>query len=84
MSKEYIAYEGQAFTIEWYYSPMGESQALQYYQQLDLSDRIKVLKLFKFWKKQDKLPPGEKNKAVKIMNAYKHRIKEGTYYEKEN
>lgn len=129
MPKEYIAYKGQEFTIEWYYSPKGQSQALQYYQELDVSDRIKVLKLFKlmgdigkirdetkfrnegdkiyafkpqphrflsffvegkkiivtnaFWKKQDKLPQGEKTKAVSDMKSYKQRVNEGTYYEEE-
>jgi phage-related protein len=129
MSKEYVAYEGQEFTIEWYYSPKGESQTLQYYLDLETSDRIKVLKLFKmmgdigkirdetkfrnegdkifafkpqphrflsffvegkkiivtnaFWKKQDKLPKSEKDRALNCMNSYKQRLKEGIYYEKE-
>ncbi len=127
MPKEYIAYEGEQFTIEWYYSSKGEIQARQYYLELDDSDRIKVLKLFKmmgdigkisdqtkfrnegdkiyafkpqphrflsffvegkkiivtnaFWKKQDKLPPREKERALICMKSYKDRIKEGTYYE---
>ena len=129
MPKEYVAYKGQEFTVEWYYSPNGESQALQYYLGLDTSGRIKVLKLFKlmgdigkirdeakfrnegdkiyafkpqphrflsffvdgrkiivtnaFRKKQNKLPQGEKEKALNSMNSYRQRIKEGTYYEKE-
>ena len=129
MPRELVAYEGQEFTIEWYYSSKGESQALQYYQELDTSDRIKVLKLFRlmgdigkirdetkfrnegdkiyafkpqphrflsffvegrkiivtnaFWKKQDKLPQGEKDRALNSMNSYRQRIKEETYYEKE-
>ena len=129
MTKKYVAYEGEQFTVEWYYSPKGESQALQYYLELDASDRIKVLKLFKvmgdigkirdetkfrnegdkiyafkpqphrflnffvegrkiivtnaFWKKQDKLPRGEKERALNCMKSYKERVKEGTYYEKD-
>jgi phage-related protein len=129
MPKEYVAYEGQEFTIEWYYSSKGESQTLQYYLELETSDRIKVLKLFKmmgdigkirdetkfrnegdkifafkpqphrflsffvegkkiivtnaFWKKQDKLPKNEKDRALNCMNSYKQRLKEGIYYEKE-
>jgi len=47
MPREYVAYEGEQFTVEWYYSPKGESQALEYYLELDASDRVKVLKLFK-------------------------------------
>jgi hypothetical protein len=46
MSKEFVAYIGREFQIEWYYSPKGESQALEYYQQLPAGDRRKVLKLF--------------------------------------
>lgn len=129
MRKEYVAYKGIHFIIEWYYSPNGESQALAYYQSLNTGDRIKVLKLFKmmgdvgkildetkfrnegdkvyafkpqphrflsffvegkkiivtnaFWKKQDKLPKGEKDRALSCMQSYKQRVKEGTYYEKE-
>ncbi|MBX2967291.1 MAG: type II toxin-antitoxin system RelE/ParE family toxin [Cyclobacteriaceae bacterium] len=47
MLKEYVAYKGFAFQIEWYYSPKGDSQALDYYLKLGQQDRIKVLKLFK-------------------------------------
>lgn len=129
MPKEYVAYEGEQFKIEWYYSTKGESQAREYYLSLDASDRIKVLKLFKmmgeigkirdetkfrsegdkiyafkpqphrflsffvegkkiivtnaFWKKQDKLPSGEKERALNRMKSYKERVKEGTYYEED-
>ncbi len=49
MSKqnEYVAYEGACFTIEWYFNTTGRSQALEYYESLDESERIKVLKLLK-------------------------------------
>jgi hypothetical protein len=129
MPKEYVAYSGQEFRIEWYYSTKGESQALDYYKELDMSDRVKVLKLFRmmgdagkirdeskfrnegdkiyafkpqphrflsffiegkkiivtnaFWKKQDKLPGTEKERALKCMESYKTRVKEGKYYEEE-
>jgi hypothetical protein len=43
----------------------------------------KVIITNAFWKKQDKLPQGEKDRAVNSMNLYRQRIKEGTYYEKE-
>ena len=33
--------------IEWYYSPKGDSQARDYYLELDQKDRVQVLKLFK-------------------------------------
>lgn len=129
MPREYIAYKGQEFQIEWYYPPTGESQAFEYYQELNLGDRVKVLKLFRmigdtgkirdeskfrnegdkvyafkpqphrflsffvegkkiivvsaFWKKQDKLPKGEKERALRCMESYKERVKEGNYYEEE-
>lgn len=130
MAKEYVAYKGDAFQIEWYYSPKGGSQALDYYLELEQQDRKQVLKLFKmmgeigkisdlskfrnegdkvyafkpqphrflsffvqgkkiivtnaFWKKQDKLPENEKDKALKCMESYLERVKEGTYYDKED
>lgn len=130
MPKEYVAYDGEKFTIEWYYSTKGESQALEYFLQLEASDRRKVLNLFKmmgdvgmirdetkfrnegdkvyafkpqphrflsffvegkkiivtnaFWKKQDKLPSGEKDRALNCMKSYKERVKEGTYYEEDD
>ena len=45
-TKEYVAYQGQAYQIEWYYDTKGESQALEYYQALPSADRRKVLRLF--------------------------------------
>jgi hypothetical protein len=36
-----------------------------------------------FWKKQEKLPKGEKERALKCMESYKARVKEGKYYEEE-
>ncbi len=47
MSKQYVAYKGEAFQIEWYYDSRGSSQAMDYYAELDVEDRIKVMKLFK-------------------------------------
>ena len=128
MSREHVAYSGEQFTVEWYYSRKGDSQPLDYYRTLAEPDRIKVLKLFKmigdigiirdetkfrsegdkiyafkpqphrflsffvegrkiivtnaFRKKQDRLPPREKDRALRCMVSYKERIKDGTYYEK--
>ncbi len=130
MPREYVAYKGEQFTIEWYFSTKGDSQACEYYLSLDAGDRIKVLKLFKmmgdlgkirdetkfrnegdkiyafkpqphrflsffmegkkmvvtnaFWKKQDKLPQGEKDRALNCMKSYKERVREGTYYEEDD
>lgn len=129
MVKGYIAYEGEQFTIEWYYSEKGESQAFEYYLSLASIDRVKVLRLFKimgdigkiqdeckfrnegekiyafkpkphrflsffvegkkiivtnaFWKKQDKLPTNERDRALMCRESYKSRIKAGTYYEED-
>ena len=32
--KEYVAYEGPCFTIEWFYNEQGESPALEYFNEL--------------------------------------------------
>ena len=44
---EHIAYEGEAYTIEWYLNARLESQALDYYQSLPAKERIKILTLLK-------------------------------------
>ena len=107
--KEYIAYKGHEFQIEWYYTPKDESQSLAYYLKLPPEQRRKVMMLFRimgetgkireeskfryegdkiytfkpqphrflsffvegrkiivtnaFWKKQQKLPKSEKERA---------------------
>ncbi|MBR4348347.1 MAG: type II toxin-antitoxin system RelE/ParE family toxin [Fibrobacter sp.] len=45
--KEYVAYEGPCFTIEWFYNEQGESQALEYFNELSDVQKRKVLMLFK-------------------------------------
>ncbi len=45
--KEYIAYRGAEFTVEWYFDASGESQPLECYNSLSPSKRRKVLVLFK-------------------------------------
>src|SRR5690348_4701607 len=47
MSREYIAYAGQEFIIEWYHDRHGHSQSLDYFNRLPIKERIKVLHLFK-------------------------------------
>jgi len=44
---EYVAYSGDAFTIEWYFDNENQSEALEYYNSLNNSERIQLLKLFK-------------------------------------
>src|ERR1700730_18682487 len=127
--RETIAYQGNAFTIEWYYDESGFSQALEYAEGLEDADWRKLAALlivlgdlgqlrnkekfryegdkiyafkpkphrflsffFKgskviitnaFTKKKDKLPPGEKEKALKAMKNYEQRVETGSYYAKE-
>ncbi len=129
MVREFIAYKGEEFTIEWYFDPRGRSQSLEYYEALNELQQNKLLQLFKlignmgkicneekfrnegdqifafkakpnrflcffvkgskiivtnaFEKKSDKLPPGEKIKALKFKIDYLNRVKEGTYYGQE-
>ncbi|MBS0616070.1 MAG: type II toxin-antitoxin system RelE/ParE family toxin [Verrucomicrobia bacterium] len=45
--KEYIAYEGTEFTIEWFYDTAGKSQALEYFMKQPESKKRKVLNLFR-------------------------------------
>ena len=44
---ERIIYAGEKFSIEWYYTPNGRSQAKEYYHGLTVGDRAKALALFK-------------------------------------
>ncbi|MCS5707731.1 type II toxin-antitoxin system RelE/ParE family toxin [Candidatus Berkiella cookevillensis] len=44
---EYTAYDGEQFTIEWYYNKQLNSDALDYFEDLDQAEQIEVLKLFK-------------------------------------
>lgn len=45
--KEYIAYQGDKYTIEWYYAEKGDSPALDYYNTLNQGQRLKLLYLLK-------------------------------------
>lgn len=47
MDREYLAYSGTKFDIEWYFDARGKSEALDYYNSLTAQERIKVLHLFK-------------------------------------
>jgi phage-related protein len=47
MTKEYIAYEGTEFKIEWYFDEKGESQALDFLMNLPANEQRKVFYLFK-------------------------------------
>lgn len=126
-AKEYIAYEGPQYTIEWFFDENGHSSALIYYKSLDKAQKVKLLLLLKrmgdfgkildktkfhnegdkiyafkphpnrflcffvqqkkiiitnaFCKKQQKLPPNEKEKALKCKNDFEERVKKGVYYD---
>jgi phage-related protein len=45
--KEYVAYRGIEFTIEWYYDTSGKSQALEYFMKQPESKKRKTLNLFR-------------------------------------
>lgn len=125
--KEYIAYEGEAYTIEWFFNESGESQPHDYAEALTVQEQAKLLSLLKlmgdkgqilnkekfrneedqiyafkpkphrflcffvkgkkiiitnaFQKKQEKLPPNEKTRALQCRKSFEERVKKGTYYE---
>ncbi len=43
----WIAYEGEKFTIEWYYDESGNSKVLEYFLKLPASQQDKLYNLFK-------------------------------------
>ncbi|AMP93466.1 type II toxin-antitoxin system RelE/ParE family toxin [Legionella pneumophila] len=44
---EFIAYKGEAYTIEWYFDDNKYSDALEYYNSLNKAEKIQLLKLLK-------------------------------------
>lgn len=44
---EYIAYEGNEYTLEWYFDAKQYSEALDYYNGLNKDEKIQLLKLLK-------------------------------------
>jgi|SRR3990167_3392960 len=44
---KHIAFEGQKFRIEWYVDSSGESEALQYSEEMPKSHKAKLVQLFK-------------------------------------
>ncbi|CAK8716199.1 Toxin-antitoxin system, toxin component, RelE family [Candidatus Electrothrix laxa] len=45
--KEYIAYEGDTLTVEWFFNEKGESEALKFFEALSDAQKRKTLMLFK-------------------------------------
>jgi hypothetical protein len=44
-NKKHIAYEGQIFTIEWYFNDVDRSEALDYYEKLNAERQLQLSKL---------------------------------------
>jgi hypothetical protein len=44
--KEYVAYRGSKFTIEWYYGANDKSQAFEYFQNLSDGSQDSVINIF--------------------------------------
>lgn len=53
--KEYIAYKGSEFTIEWYYDTQGQSLALEYFKKQPKDKQRKALNLFRLMGDQGKI-----------------------------
>src|SRR5438045_8974264 len=45
--REYIAFDGEKFTIEWYFDHKGKSISLDYLESLDEMEQAKLFELFK-------------------------------------
>jgi phage-related protein len=45
--KEYVAYEGESYVIEWYYDAAGVSDVLEYFENMTDTQKRKALMLFK-------------------------------------
>ena len=45
--KEFIAYRGEKFTVEWYYNQKDESQPLDFFNKLSCADQQKFFHLVK-------------------------------------
>ncbi len=46
MAVKYVAYQGDKFTIEWYFDRRGKSQAFEYFEKLPLIRKKKLIHLF--------------------------------------
>jgi len=46
-SKEYVAFEGEKFTIEWYFDTKGKSISLEYLESLEDEEQAKLFELMK-------------------------------------
>lgn len=53
--KQYVAYEGVEFTIEWYFDAKGKSLALEYFKKQPKDKQRKLLNLFRLMGDQGKI-----------------------------
>ncbi|HSW72053.1 MAG TPA: type II toxin-antitoxin system RelE/ParE family toxin [Chlamydiales bacterium] len=53
--KQYIAYAGSEFTIEWYYDTKGFSSALEYFRKQPSDKQRKLLNLLRLMAEQGKI-----------------------------
>ena len=60
MKKNFIAYQGLKYTLEWYYNDRGDSKAFQYYEELTADRQRKILHLFNVLGNLGKIPNEEK------------------------
>jgi Gp49-like protein DUF891 len=44
--KKFIIYEGEEFTLEWYFDSRGKSSAREYYEELSEDRKDKIFRLF--------------------------------------
>jgi hypothetical protein len=53
--KQYIAYRGSEFTIEWYYDSKGQALALEFFKKQSKEKQRKLLNLFRLIGEQGKI-----------------------------
>src|SRR5690348_4178501 len=53
--KQYIAYEGSEFTIEWFHDTKGQAVALEFFKKQPLVKQRKLLNLFRLLGDQGKI-----------------------------
>lgn len=53
--KNWIAFKGLKFTVEWYHTTDGKSKALEYFNGLDREDKIKTMNLFELMASEGKI-----------------------------
>lgn len=58
--KQFIAYHGQRFTIEWYFDDQDKSDPLEYYKELPFEQKKKIFKLFRIFGEMGKILNTEK------------------------